>query len=159
EVDSDPWRTQVRVAQADPNTLKRLADSPESLAQPPTSLCLLGDYLHRQGEVEAAATLLAKAQRKYPDDFWVNHNVGLHMMYCRPSRWEESVRYFSVAVALRPQSPGARLKLGWALERARRFDEAIATYQAAIQVKPDNVLARFCLGHLFLSEKQDYDGA
>ncbi len=158
-VDPDPWRRQVRAAQADLAALTHLAAAPEALAQSPASLCLLGDYLQRQGEAGGAAALLSEAQRKHSDDFWVNHNLGMHLMFCRPARLEESIRFFSVAVGLRPQSPGAREKLAWCLERLGRFDEAIATYQAAIRLKPDYAQAHFELGHVLLFGKKDYEGA
>src|SRR5262249_9587822 len=55
---------------------------------------------------------LRRAQERRPDDFWSNHELALYLQSSRPPRWEEAVRYYSIAVSLRPRSPGARLNLG-----------------------------------------------
>jgi serine/threonine protein kinase/tetratricopeptide (TPR) repeat protein len=157
-IDADPWRSQVRAALNDVSALKRLAASAEALAQPPASSSLVGSHLNSHGEIEAAVTLLREAQRRYPDDFWINHNLAYHLIACRPPRWDQAIRFLSVAVGLRPDSPGARLKLGWALERGQSVDEAAAMYHAAIRLKPNYVHARISLGHLMLLTK-DYEDA
>jgi serine/threonine protein kinase/Flp pilus assembly protein TadD len=156
-VDPDPWRNRVREAQADAITLKQLAAAPEAQTQPPASLCLLGDYLTRLGAAEAAVTLLTEAQGRHSDDFWVNHSLGLHLV--ASNRSEEAIRFFSVAVALRPNSAGTRSKLGWALERSNRIDEAIATYRAAVELNPNHIQSRFYLGFVLAFPKKDYHGA
>jgi tetratricopeptide (TPR) repeat protein len=95
---------------------------------------------------ERAFGLLRRAQALHPDDFWVNHGLAWCLHYSRPPRLEEAVRYYSVAVALRPQSPGARLNLAIALKHMGDLDGAIAQYQEAIHLKADYAEAHFNLG-------------
>src|SRR5439155_923407 len=64
----------------------------------------------------------------------------------RPPRLEEVIRFYSVAVALRPQSPGARLNLGVALREKGQLDEAIAEHREAIRLKKDFPEAHTNLG-------------
>jgi len=82
--------------------------------------------------------LLREAQRRRPDDFWVNEDLYWFYNVIQPSQGEEATRFAAIAVALRPQSPGAHLNLGYALERStRRLDEAIAEYREAIRLDKD----------------------
>ena len=52
----------------------------------------------------------------------------------------------TVAVALRPDSPGVQYNLGNALAGAGRFDEALVAYRHAIGLKPDYAMAHFNVG-------------
>ena len=52
----------------------------------------------------------------------------------------------TVAVALRPDSPGVRYNLGNALAGAERLDEATVAYRQAIGLKQDYAEAHFKLG-------------
>jgi tetratricopeptide (TPR) repeat protein len=56
----------------------------------------------------------------------------------QPPRYEEAIRFYTTAVALRPQYPSARANLGLALKevRPRRLEEAIAEMRQAIQLDP-----------------------
>ncbi len=51
-----------------------------------------------------------------------------------------------MAVALRPNSPGARLNLGNALKAQNKLDDAIAAYRDAIRLKPEYAEAHTTLG-------------
>jgi Flp pilus assembly protein TadD len=62
------------------------------------------------------------------------------------------------AVALRPQSPEARLKLGAALFDEGDLDGAIAEYREAIRLQPDHAHAHCSLAGV-LAAKGDVDGA
>ena len=64
-------------------------------------------------------------------------------MNCQPPQLEEAIRFLTVAVALRPDSPGVRYNLGNALFGAERLDEAKAAYRQAIGLKPDYAMAHF----------------
>jgi tetratricopeptide (TPR) repeat protein len=64
----------------------------------------------------------------------------------RPPRIDEAIGYFRTAAALRPDSPGAILNVGHALQIADRTDEAIAAYEQAIRLKPDYAMAYSNLG-------------
>jgi Flp pilus assembly protein TadD len=80
---------------------------------------------------------LREAQRRHPDDFWLNTNLfELFITTMRPPQPEEAVRFAAVAVALRPGSFSAHNHLGGALRANGRLDEAIAEFQLAIALDP-----------------------
>jgi serine/threonine-protein kinase len=91
--------------------------------------------------------LLRRAQETFPGDFWINHNLGQALHNGRPPRREEAIRFLTAAVALRPQSAGARFNLGLALLHHDRPDEAAASFREAVAVKPDYPMAHFELGN------------
>jgi Flp pilus assembly protein TadD len=101
---------------------------------------------------ERIVRLLQQAQEQHPDDFWPNHQLAQYLQHSRPPRLEEAVRYYTAAVALRPQSPGARLNFGDTLAEKGLLDEAIAQYRKAIHLEPDYAEAHYELG-LALAEK------
>jgi Flp pilus assembly protein TadD len=90
--------------------------------------------------------LLIQAQQRHPDDFWINEALGISLYRTRPPRLEETVRFFSVAMALRPRSPAAHTNLGLALNDLGRLDAAVAEYREAIRLKNDDPLAHNNLG-------------
>jgi tetratricopeptide (TPR) repeat protein len=102
--------------------------------------------------------LLRRAQRQYPADFWVNHNLGVVLQEVSPPQREEAVRFLTAAVALRPESPGVHLNLGNALRDTGQGDEAIACCQKAIVLDPKIVNAYKSLGWA-LKEKDQLDEA
>jgi serine/threonine protein kinase/Flp pilus assembly protein TadD len=150
EADADAWRKALRVARGrnDRAALEKLARDLDVTTQPPDTLFQLEMSLQQRGAREAAVALLLRAQETFPNDFWINHDLGLILQQCQPPRLEESIRYLTVAVALRPDSPGARLNLGHSLWYHGRLEEASASYRKAIDLKPDYVMAHRNLGHL-----------
>jgi tetratricopeptide (TPR) repeat protein len=151
--DPDAWRTQVRdaLARRDQEALKRLTASDQALQLPPWTLNVVARVLARQGARQRAEALLRKAQQRYPDDFWLNHLIfQVIVLQDDPPRGEirfaEAIPFLRVCVALRPQSPGARLNLGRALEDMGDLDGAIAEYREAIRLKNDYVDAYINLG-------------
>ena len=68
-----------------------------------------------------AVQLLRQAQRRHPNDFWINLQLALAMTRQAPPRWEEAVGYYRAALALRPNSAGVYLNLGVALQAGQRL--------------------------------------
>jgi serine/threonine protein kinase/Flp pilus assembly protein TadD len=163
-IDPDPLRKALRQAilRGDSRAMLQRAASEEIRALPPVTLVLLAECLAElagaeaakgklppplaahpvgsdpeQAGLEAAAWLLRRAQEDHPDDFWVNHTLGHFLLQQRPPRWNEAVPFFTAAVSVRPDSPGARLNLGYALAGAGRLAEALAAYHRATELKPD----------------------
>jgi serine/threonine protein kinase/Flp pilus assembly protein TadD len=152
--DPDSWRDRVRDAleRGNQQALEKLAGSEAVLRQRPSTLTMLGTALQRRGAVEPVEALLRQAWQRHPEDFWVNLDLGVALGKARPAHWDEAIRFYTVAVALRPQSPGARMNLGVALKKKGRLDEAIAEYQEAIRLKKDFPPAHNNLG-VALAEK------
>ena len=89
-------------------------------------------------------------------------DVALHddaaMLYLELGRFEDAIRHFRTALALKPQSAIAHYNLGTALTFARRLDEAAREYQEAIRIDPLYPKARNNLGNVWLA-RQHYDEA
>jgi tetratricopeptide (TPR) repeat protein len=97
-------------------------------------------------------SLLRQAQERHPDDFWANHNLAEYLHQSRPPRLEEAIRYSTAAVALRPQSPGARLTLGVVLHEKGDQDGAITQFREAINLNPDSATAHNDLGSTLVAK-------
>jgi tetratricopeptide (TPR) repeat protein len=156
----DGWSRRLAVARAaDPDPARqRLRDflegknaeihmvSGQAENWPVPTLLLVARLAKNTPFSASAATLLEKVQQKYPGDFWINDTLSLLLKDSQPPRLEDVIRFRSVAVALRPQSPGARFNLGGALEENGQLDKAIAEYREAIRLKKD-----YCEAHKNLS--------
>jgi len=71
-------------------------------------------------EKETATSLLRRAQQAHPDDFWINYDLGRSLMGI--GRPDDAARFFTAAVAIRPQSELARSGVRDALRAAGRPD-------------------------------------
>jgi tetratricopeptide (TPR) repeat protein len=152
--DPDGWRQRLRAARAgnDRQALEKLAAEVDPATQPPEALFVLDRALRQRGARASALALLRRTQQAYPADFWVNHDLGIALQECQPPQYEEAIRFLTVAAALRPESPGARLHLGLALWRKGRFDEAAVAFQQALALEPDYALAQCYLGAAYLAK-------
>jgi tetratricopeptide (TPR) repeat protein len=153
-VDPDEFRCRVRDALAvkDRQALEALAQAPDVAALPAASLAALGNVLCDLGAPNQAVEMLRAAQRRHPTDFWINHGLGWAFEHAKPPQLEEAIRFYTVAVALRPHSPGTWLNFGNSLYHKGRLDEAIAAYQEAIRLKPDYAMAHNNLGNPLLNQ-------
>jgi tetratricopeptide (TPR) repeat protein len=148
--DPDEWRDRLRDAWA---RLDSKAVDALLASAPPEGwslfLGLSGGFRLREGAAgERPLSLLRQAQERHPDDFWANHQLAIYLHESRPPRLDEAVRYHTAAVALRPQSPGARLHLGNALRDRGDWDGAIAQYRAALHLKADYAEAHLGVGNV-----------
>jgi tetratricopeptide (TPR) repeat protein len=148
--DPDDWRNRVRDAleRSDLTGLKELASSERADELPASTIVLIVNILRDGGIVDQERELLLRAQRTQPGDFWVNHQLAEAFLRSKPPQWEEAIRYFSVAAALRPQSAGPWVNLGIALDGAGRLDEAIAACKQGVRCKPDSAAAHSNLGNM-----------
>jgi serine/threonine protein kinase/Flp pilus assembly protein TadD len=158
--DADPWRQRLREARRtrDRRALEQLAREVDVTRQPPQALFLLDRSLQAVGAVDSAVALLRRAQEAFPGDFWTNQNLGTTLAQGPSPQLDEAIRFLTAAVALRPDSPGARLNLAAALYRRGRLDEAIAGLRKVIQLDPAYAEAYDNLG-LALADKGRLDEA
>ncbi len=130
--DPDPWRSRLREALdregTDPGqslaTFQELAASTPQEARCRESISRLAFVLGQLGDRETESDLLRRAQRAHPEDFWINHDLARSLMGA--GKLEEAVRFYSAAVAIRPNSELALVALGEALRAAGRTEEAAA---------------------------------
>jgi tetratricopeptide (TPR) repeat protein len=159
-VDPDPWRNKLRDAleRGDVAAVQQLATPETASALPSSTLVLLGETLAQNGHVEQAVVLLRNRQRLQASHFWINHDLGKNLMRLQPPQLEEAIRFYSVALALRPQSPGVHLNLGDALMQKGALDDAIAVFQQAVALNSDYSMAYMGLG-IALARKGRLDEA
>jgi tetratricopeptide (TPR) repeat protein len=159
---AEPEGPAVRVREAlwgmERKALIDVAASEETRDLLPSTLHGLASALGWGQASGPALALLRNAQRRYPDDFWINELLGAALSNSQPPLSEEAIRYYTAAVSLRPGSPGAHLNLGVALSDQGQLDEAIAENREALRLKKDYAKAHVNLG-LDLSRKGDVDAA
>jgi len=152
-VDPDPFANQVRDAwgRPDDKELERLATEALTRHCPPTTIVLLERGLPHHSADRVVVPLLREAQRRYPDDFWINHQLGQRLYEGDPqaseaTRVEEAIGFYRAALALRPKSAGVHLNLGLAMDRKGSLDEAIMAYKESLRFRPEYVEAHNNLG-------------
>jgi Flp pilus assembly protein TadD len=89
------------------------------------------------GHLQEATALLRRTQEQYPGDFWLNHTLAHYLVSRGTPLWNEAIPFYTAAVALRPDSAGARLNLGVALVARGRLEEGLAAFRRASDLKPD----------------------
>ncbi len=145
--ETDPVRATIRddIARRDVAALRRRIERPEDRAKLGPQFRAVFDALLRLDPV-ASLPLLEIIRGEHPSDFWINHDLGMAYLNSKPPQAQEAVRCLSVAVALRPNSPGARFNLGLALKEQGKLDLAVESYRKAIQIQPDLATAQYNLG-------------
>jgi serine/threonine protein kinase/tetratricopeptide (TPR) repeat protein len=148
--DSDAWRQRLRDVRArrDRAGLEQLAREVDVATQPPQALFVLDRALYACGAGEDSIALLRRTQEAYPGDFWTNQNLGTALADRQPPQLDEAIRFLTVAVALRPDSPGVRFNLSLALGKNGRLGEALAACRKAVALKPEYDTAYTWLGFL-----------
>jgi tetratricopeptide (TPR) repeat protein len=99
------------------------------------------------GRFEEAADELARAHALAPDDADICNDRGVFLR--RLGRCEEALTWFEKALALQANVK-VSLNKAFALERLRRFDEALAIYAGIKAADPDHAGADFNTGLLRL---------
>ncbi len=158
--DPDPWRGRLREAleQNDGSRLQELAASEQVFQLLSGTRGVLAYTLLKEGATGRALTILREAQRRRPDDFWNNENLANLLENLQPPDVDGAIRFYTAALAVRPQSTGTHLNLGSALQRKRQLDDAIVEFQAAIRLKHNYAVAHNNLGNA-LADKEQLDEA
>ena len=106
-----------QISRDDRPAIRRISSDDKTLeTQSPRSVVVLAAALVKQGDREPARRVLSRAWRIKPDDFWVTYGLAAsHRTGTSDQKPEDAARYFSVAVAIRPQSFTAHAALSAAL--------------------------------------------
>lgn len=137
-LDPDPWRMQLRTAiiSSDISTVKRLANGDTS-NQSPAGLLQLANALALWERSNESIRFMETIQQKYPSSFWINQLLGNAMMASySPPRPDASLRYLTAAVALRPESVGARMSMARTLAAMGETQQALEQEQLARRLAP-----------------------
>jgi eukaryotic-like serine/threonine-protein kinase len=143
--DPDPVRGRLREPELwqDSARLTRLAREPSAAELPPQLATALGRVSRRSGG--DAVALLSAAQARFPDDFWLNFELGWALYDVH--RWDEALGYCRAALALRPKASPVYDGLGYILRHMGRVDEAIGFFQQALRLDPEYVAAHVNLAY------------
>jgi len=158
--DGDAWRKELRSAMArdDVKEVERLARPEELGRQPPQTVLLLADYFRPRSQ-DRMTELLRAAQARYPADFWLNFALADALyqkhfqLLSEGPQFEDAVRYFTTALALRPNNLHVQTLLGWSLWLRGRRPEGRAVLQQIIDRRPDYFGAHLYLGYMYLMEE------
>jgi serine/threonine protein kinase/tetratricopeptide (TPR) repeat protein len=141
--DPDPWRDHFRKAVLDDDrkTLVELAASAPVASLPVETVDRLGDALRHSGAIKEAAAFLKKGQRLHAHDYWITVNLADCLF--DPQEPDEAIRYYTAAVALRPEAQQSLSSLANALaaraKKEARLDEAAAAnYRKSIRLNSDD---------------------
>ena len=165
--DADELRSQARLAAEkwDLAAAERLAELPDVGRLPAALLRHLAMVVYygttggnTQAARDRAVRLVLNALILRPGDVNLNRTCANWYGRMRPPNWAEAAHYWSIAVALRPESPYLRAMLGYALAQQGRLDDAIGQLQEAIRLKPDSSMVQNSFG-LVLKRKGKLDDA
>ncbi|HJT76627.1 MAG TPA: tetratricopeptide repeat protein, partial [Gemmataceae bacterium] len=143
--DKDVWRIRARkaLAHADWQVLEQMACEADVRKQPPSILVAAAIKLPEQMRA-TRLELLRRTQRAYPADLWANHALAMELL--GDGHPAEAVRYFTAALALRPENPGIYLNRSGALKQAGEVDAAIADCWQSLTLAPQYAVAHYNLG-------------
>jgi serine/threonine-protein kinase len=158
--DDDPWRRQLRDncrladRSRDREAVAALVAAADLTQMPPASLYLLARvcqaYLQ---DPEKSLAVLRQAQERYPGDLWLNFTLASTCEDAHPPRYDEAVRYYSIALALRPNNPYFLCFLGRAWLAKGDYPEAIAALSQAVALKRDYADALWSRGMGYLKSE------
>ncbi len=158
--DPDPWRQALRDAflRADGEALAAVAAEADVTSQPARSLWLAAKLLAHTGQHDRAITLLDAGRTKYPDDFWINHELAV-VWHTRGDDPEAALPYAVAAVSLRPDSPAAQVRYGMILASLDRLDDAERVFRTVMQSHPNYGPAYYRLANMLNLRTTRYDEA
>jgi serine/threonine protein kinase/Flp pilus assembly protein TadD len=99
----------------------------------PATLIILDQVAFEPGARKPLEALLQRVHARYPSDFWLNIYLGFISNRPKP---HESLRYFSMALAARPESFGAHHLVGSVLSDMGLNEEAVAHYREVVRLNP-----------------------
>ena len=144
----DPDRNRIRevIRRGDRAELTALSKQASISHLPAVSVLMLKDALLNVGAKEMAIELLIGAQRRFPNDFWVNYDLGSLLWLKGPPGEQDGLRFLTVAVALNPDSTGPLSMLGYRLGQSGKKGEAIAAFQRARCLSDSSASTRTHIG-------------
>ncbi len=148
--DPDPLRDRLRQPELwqDASRLKRIVQ--ELRGQELSPQLLIAVVRVSRNTPGEWVPLLTAAQERFPQDFWLNLELGWALETAGQS--DEAIGYLRAALALRPEAPLAHNNLGVILGRKGRQGEAIRHYEETLRLDPTSALAHFNLARALLAK-------
>jgi tetratricopeptide (TPR) repeat protein len=108
------------------------------------------------GRLDDARRTFKRIVEYYSDDWELALAVG--DIFLQAEEFDDAYRYLVTAAKLRPDSAHVLNRLGMALRKMKKLDEAEVTYRRAIALAPEDANLPFNLGRVYL-EKHDWQKA
>jgi Flp pilus assembly protein TadD len=124
----------------------------------PSDLARMGRSLTQAGAPTEAVNLLRRAWVRYPGDFWINFELAVALHKTKNPPLGEVIRFYTAALAVRPDSAIVLNNLGIALAGQQDRKGAIAAFHKAIGINPKDARAHYNLG-IVLADLDDVNGA
>ena len=124
------------------------------ISQQPDSAVVV---LLKDGQIEAAETLLVAELSRRPDQVTAKTNLGL--LYGNTGRRDQAIAVLDDLVAQHPGVCPAQIKLAQLHRAAYRFSEAEAAYKQCLHHNPGNPAALLNLGILYELYRGDFSAA
>ncbi|MEQ1830430.1 MAG: tetratricopeptide repeat protein, partial [Pirellula sp.] len=156
--DPDPWRGKVRdackledqalrIAQ-----LEKLVMAADLSAQPVRFLNQLAAELMSAKSIDLAMNLLEKVWQEHPGDVSTNLSLAICLRRKKPSQSEESLRYYTAVIALRPESALLRNMRGVIFKELGKTNQAVADFNEAVRLSPSFATAHTNVGVVLVKQ-------
>jgi serine/threonine-protein kinase len=145
--DPEPWRNELRQAwmRRDGATLSQLIGQADVWKLPLATLLAVGRMSSRADNSPDVLRFLKAAQKRAPEDGWINLNLGNRLWQAEASK-AESVGYLQVALARWPGNVAVRRWVAMAQEESGALAEAELTYKELLRDNPNYAEAHDGLG-------------
>lgn len=137
-LDPDPWRDRVRDQSnwASLDHLSELASIAEVEEQPVTIMVAMGTRWRRLGG--DPTDFLLRVQRRHPNDFWVNFELG-HLLGVHDTA--AAIGFNRAAIAVRPRAAAPHYNIANCFQRMEQLDGARYHYEQAVAIDPRHTWA------------------
>ncbi len=150
--DPDPWRRKVRESlNLEDDTLRvaeieKLVQEADISAQPVRFLNQLAAQLTMANTIDRATNLLEQVWRAHPGDVATNLSLAIALRRKKPAQTEESLRYYTAVIAIRPESALLRNMRGVVFLELGKTEQAFADFSEAVRLDPNLDFAHMNLG-------------
>src|SRR5262245_46481527 len=150
------WRTALE--KHDHAEMRKIIVSLEVASEQPATLAFLGRSAFQSGLRKESLELLLAAHAQHPDDFWINYDLAYAHLHTTPPQWDESLRHYTAALALRPRSHVLYLNIGVVRMSQGKNAAAMTAFMKSVELKPDFAPAHNNIG-IVLTKDGKYDQA
>jgi serine/threonine protein kinase len=159
KADNDPLRTGIRqlIYAAKPvarEQIDELIRDFDLTIVSPRTLSWLSSVYGMAGMADEADQLIRNTLRRHPSDVMLNFDYGYSLSHQK--RWQEAIRMYSRALALRPDAAGIWRMMGIALQKVDEPENACEAFQRACEIEDDYGPTWASLGNALLTlERSD----
>ena len=160
-LDPDAERVKIRALlhAGDADALSQVLDDTAWTELPAPTLHLIGNALGRAEDTAQAVRVFRRLRRRDPESFSANAGLARWLYSLSDEHSAEAARYYTAALALRPENVETRHALGWQLEHAQRHREALESFREAIALRPDDAHLWAHLGGCLIALDELEEGA